>query len=67
MSQKKETANLIRKLREQGWRVEETRHGYMAYSPDRVTKVLLHKTPSDHRALKNALSELKRGGFDPNA
>ncbi len=67
MSGKKEIQRLVKKLREQGWRVEETTAGYMAFSPDGVTKVLFHKTPSDHRAMRNTISRLRKGGFDPDA
>jgi hypothetical protein len=37
----------------------------MAYSPDGTTKVLIHHTPSDHRAYQNLLALLKKGGFQP--
>jgi len=52
-------------LRAQGWRLEPTRKGFMAYSPDGTTKVLMHRTPSDRRAYQNILALLKKGGFQP--
>lgn len=64
---RKETKNLIRKLQAQGWRLKEIKAGWMAYSPDGVTKVTIHKTPSDHRAWGNMISLLRKGGFDPDA
>lgn len=48
---------------DQGWRVLPTRSGEMFYSPDGISKALWHHTPSDQRAVKNFLAELKRGGL----
>lgn len=63
----KELTRLIRQLEEQGWHVEATKSGWMAYSPDGINKTSIHKTPSDHRAWKNLISNLRKGGFDPDA
>ena len=35
-------------------------------SPDGKTKVMAHKTASDHHALGNLLSEMRVGGFKGN-
>jgi hypothetical protein len=58
----KEVQDLIRKLQEQGWRIEEGKH-YKAFPPD-TTKpmVVIPKTPSDHRSLKNTIAQLRRSG-----
>lgn len=46
-----------------GWRVEEKAHGWMVFPPDKnLSGVVIHKTPSDHRWLKNAKSELRKRG-----
>jgi hypothetical protein len=58
---------LRRKLERQGWRIEQKKAGFMAYSPDRMTKVMIHLTPGDRRAMRNAIARLKKGGFDPDA
>ena len=65
MSKKKDTEEVVRALREQGWRVERTAKGhYMAYPPDKTKgQVTFGGTPSDRRALNNALSLLKKRGF----
>jgi hypothetical protein len=67
LSPKKDAQKLIAKVQEQGWRVDDKGSAWLRYSPDGKTIVTIHKTPSDHRALKNAISRLKRGGFDPDA
>lgn len=64
---RKETKHLIRKLQAQGWRLKEIKAGWMAYSPDGITKVTIHKTPSDHHAFANTIALLRKGGFDPDA
>jgi hypothetical protein len=61
----KEIKKLVTKLESQSWRVDDVGKGVMAYSPDGVTKVLIHKTESDHRAMKNTLARLRAGGFQP--
>ena len=56
---------LIKAVEEAGWRVEQGRDGaWKAYSPDGKTIVRIHATNSDRRWLENALSDLRRGGFD---
>ena len=45
-----------------GWRGIPTRNGTMLRSPDGVTQVLVHHTPSDGRAMKNARAMLRRAG-----
>jgi hypothetical protein len=57
----------IRKLRkqamEQGWREAEKKSGWMLYSPDGTTQVMIHKTASDSHALGNIVSVMRDGGF----
>jgi len=60
----KDTEELVRKLRRQGWRVSEARH-YTAYPPDKsIPPIVFAKTPSDYRALKNTIARLRRAGAD---
>lgn len=48
----------------QGWRKEKSRKGYMLYPPDLSKRpVAVHRTPSDRRALKNHIAEMRRQGF----
>ncbi len=64
MGSSKEVKQLIeRVLTWQGWRVEEKSMGWMIYPPDKsLSGVMVHKTPSDHRWLKNVTSELRKRG-----
>lgn len=65
----KEVREIAAKLREQGWRIEEARRGghAKAFSPDGVTIVVLPGTPGGGRWKQNLISDLKKGGFDPDA
>lgn len=64
MVSSKDVKDLIKALREQGWRVEETGRHPVAYAPDGVTIVTLSSTPSDHRAFRNMVARLRRAGFE---
>ena len=44
------------------WRVVATSRHFACYSPDGVTIVNVPQTPSDHRAVKNCASLLRRAG-----
>jgi len=57
-----DTKAIVEALRAQGWRVESGKH-HKAFSPDGKTLVTFAKTPSDHRALLNTITRLRRGGF----
>ena len=65
-SYKKAIKKLRRMAEDQGWREREKKGGWMLYSPDGITQVMVHKTASDPRALGNLLSEMKNGGFKPD-
>lgn len=46
-----------------GWRIEETKSGWMLYPPDKSQSgVLIHKTPSDRRAWANMIALLRKRG-----
>ncbi len=46
-----------------GWRVEQTKKGWMLYPPDKaLSPVLIHGTESDHRALQNTRARLRKAG-----
>jgi len=53
-----------RAAEQQGWRVEATKAGEMFYPPDTLKPpVAAHGTPSDHRAIRNFLSRMRRSGL----
>lgn len=60
---RKEMRDLLDQAAEQGWRVERTRKGWMLFSPDGVTKVVVHGTESDANAIRLTRARLRRGGF----
>lgn len=59
----------IRKIekaaREQGWEVGRTKKGHLKFVPPDPSKniVIGSGAPSDQRAIRNLLAELKRQGF----
>lgn len=60
----KELKKLFQQIEAQGGRIKPTRNGFMVYPPTPDGRlVAIHKTPSDHRAMKNTRAELRRAGF----
>lgn len=59
----KEVRALVRAAEKQGFTVKEKKNGWMLHSPNGQGSVMIHKTPSDHRALSNARTRLRRYGF----
>jgi len=56
---------LVNLAERQGFRVRRTRKGFMVYAKIRERgSVTLHLTCSDHRAIKNALTELRKIGVE---
>ena len=61
---KKDTKRIIHEIQDRGWTVVRGKH-YHAYPPDKtMPPVYFSKTPSDPRAIKNLLSDLRRSGAD---
>ncbi|MBA3300846.1 MAG: type II toxin-antitoxin system HicA family toxin [Thermoleophilaceae bacterium] len=61
---KKEFKEIIKAAKEQGWRVEPTKKGHVKFfAPDDENIVTAGGTPSDHRAIANLISRLRRYGF----
>jgi hypothetical protein len=56
---------LVGESERQGWAVERGRKGQLKLIPPDPTKqiVFIHGTPSDHRAIKNTIAEMRRQGF----
>jgi hypothetical protein len=59
----KEVRELVKAAKKQGWRVKETKKGYLLYDPSGRHKELVHQTPSDPRGLRDSLSRMRRFGF----
>lgn len=67
MASKKDVAQLIKKLREQGFTITPTRSGHhMIRDAAGKTVTVMASTPSEGRGLKNAIAALKRAGYDPS-
>jgi hypothetical protein len=63
---RKDVRDLLDELTQQGWRTDPGKSGkVICRSPDGVTIVVIHGTPSDHRWRQNAVSQLKKGGYRP--
>lgn len=62
MSSNATARRLITAATASGWRAVPTRKGAMLRSPDGVTQILVHHTPSDRRPMKNARAQLRRAG-----
>lgn len=61
----KDTKKIVAKLIAQGWRIDESGKHPKAYPPDRTKPmVTISSTPSDHRAYKNMVAQLRRSGAD---
>lgn len=54
-----------KRARNQGWTIEITGSGHLKWVPPKKSEdiVFSASTPSDHRALKNLLSRLKKSGL----
>ncbi len=59
----KEVKALVAAARKQGWRVKETKKGYMVRDPSGSHSETLHRTPSDWRSIRNSLSRMRQYGF----
>lgn len=62
-SAQKEIRAIVKAAEEQGWRVKQGKAHYLLLAPDGINKVTVASTPSDHRALDNAISRLRRYGL----
>jgi len=60
----KEIQEIVRDARHKGWHVSLTRKGYAVENPDRGGPIYFHGTPSDNRAIKNLMADLRRKGWD---
>lgn len=61
MSKKREIKELVRELEDKGWRVIISQNNHhKAFHPDGEHMIVFANTPSDHRAIKNIRSMVKR-------
>jgi hypothetical protein len=63
VSIKKEFKELLSAVEAQGGTLRRIRNGYQVLAPNGTDIVTLHGTPSDRRALANAVAELRGAGF----
>jgi hypothetical protein len=63
MAHKEDAKSLVDEARLQGWVIEDRTKSWMCYSPDGVTIVNVHKTPSDWRAHRNNVARMRKGGL----
>ncbi len=55
---------LVKEAERQGWTVEVIRKGLKLIPPDPTKKiVVVHGTPSDQRAIRNKIADLRREGL----
>lgn len=55
------TAEFLRRARRDGWQASPTRGGHVRLEhPDAAGPVIAPSTPSDHRAMANAMAEMRR-------
>ena len=57
-----EATKLIKQLTALGVPVRDTKSGWMVLAPD-GSSIAVHRTESDHRAIKNTLSRLRKAGI----
>ena len=62
----KDVKQLVKRVKKQGFTVEPTERHQRVTNPDTGAFVVLPNTPSDWRWRENALSELRKIGFDKN-
>jgi hypothetical protein len=63
VSIRKEFKEVLRAVEAQGGTIKEIKSGYQVFAPNGIDIVTVHGTPSDRRALANAVAELRRAGF----
>ena len=63
----REIKQLARQARRQGWRITRQANSHLTFYPPQApdTRITASATPSDSRALRNLLADLKRYGFQP--
>lgn len=65
MASKKDYAQLLRKAKKQGFHAEVVRSGHTRVTAPCGRSITIPTTASDHRAIKNSTSDLRKIGFRP--
>jgi hypothetical protein len=65
MSIASDIRELLERAQEQGWRADDRGIKVLLFSPDGVTIVTVHKTPSDRNWRKQAERQMRKGGYEP--
>lgn len=60
----KEMRYLLQRLQRDGHTVDMRKGHYLVKHKNGTGMVVMASTPSDHRALKNTMSDLRRNGFE---
>lgn len=60
-----DTRKVLKAAISAGVRYRITRAGILFYGEDGTSTVCVHKTQSDHRAMKNMLADFRKIGFHP--
>jgi len=64
MSYRGDLRRLIKRLEQQGWRVERRKKHWLAFPPEKErSPVRLATTPSSSSTWRNQVAELKRRGY----
>lgn len=59
----KDLRKFLREAEQQGWTSKFIKAGELWFSPDGITKVTVHGTPSDVRSFNNMVAEFRKGGM----
>jgi hypothetical protein len=60
---RREFNELLRAVKAQGGTIKKIKSGCQVFAANGIDIVTVHGTPSDRRALANAVAELRRAGF----
>lgn len=64
MANKNDFKDMIKAAEKAGWTVERTRGGHLRWKSPKGPVVFSASTPSDHRAVKNHVSEMRKAGLN---
>lgn len=62
-NQLRQIAKLLKALEKQGCTVIQTKKGVQVRFPDGVSGLVIHRTASDNRAVKNTEAQITRAGL----
>lgn len=63
MASKNDFKRLIKDAEKAGWTVEQSRGGHLKWKAPTGKVIFSASTPSDHRAIKNHVSLMRREGY----